>query len=370
MNANPSKRLLSLDVLRGITVAGMILVNTPGSWSYVYAPLKHAPWIGLTPTDLVFPFFMFMMGISTYISLRKYQFRLTAEAGRKLLRRTLVLFALGFLLNLYGQAVFGEGNPLAHVRVLGVLQRFAICYGVAALLALTLKHRYLPFVAIGLLAGYFIFLVLGNGFAYGPDNILSKVDMAVLGPNHLLNDHGIDPEGVLSQLPAIAHVLIGFCCGKWLMQAPDIRQKMLRLFLVGTTLAIGGYLLSYGCPISKKAWSPTFVLVTCGMAAALLALLIEVIDVQGRVRWSRPFDTFGVNPLFLYVFSEALAITLNGITLPFGDGRASLHDIAYQAVLRPLLGDYGGSLAYALLFVFVCWAVGYVLHRKRIYIKI
>ncbi|MDR0939612.1 MAG: heparan-alpha-glucosaminide N-acetyltransferase domain-containing protein [Mediterranea sp.] len=370
MNMEKSKRLLSLDVLRGLTVAGMILVNTPGSWSYVYEPLKHASWMGLTPTDLVFPFFMFMMGISTYISLRKYAFRLTGEAARKILRRAAVLFILGFLLNLYGGAMFGEGNVLEHVRVLGVLQRFAICYAAAALIGLTMKHRHIPYLIAVLLLGYWLILLLGNGFAYDHGNILAIVDRAVLGPNHLLDDHGIDPEGVLSQIPSVAHVLVGFCCGRWLLEAKEVRDKMLRLFLVGTTLALAGYLLSYGCPIGKKAWTPTFVLVTCGMASALLALLIELIDVRGRTRWSRPFETFGVNPLFLYVFSEALAITLDVVPVPFGATGGSLHGFVYAGCLQPLLGNYGGSLAYAVLFVALCWAVGEALRRKGIYIKI
>jgi predicted acyltransferase len=364
-----TKRLQSLDVLRGLTVAGMILVNNPGSWGYVYAPLKHSAWLGLTPTDLVFPFFMFMMGISTYISLRKYNFTFSAAVGKKILRRALVLFALGFLINLYGGA-FGDGNPLAHVRVLGVLQRFAICYAVAAVVGLTMKHRHIPFLIAVLLIGYFLLLLFGNGFAYSPDNILAIVDHSVLGANHLLNDHGIDPEGVLSQIPSVAHVLIGFCCGRWLMETSNISKKMIHLFLIGTSLAIGGYLLSYGCPVSKKAWSPTFVLITCGMASALLALLIEIIDVKGRTKWSRPFDTFGVNPLFLYVFSEVLCVTLDNIPIPFTEGTTTLHGLLYDRWLQPMWGGYGASLIYALLFVFVCWIVGYLLQRKKIYIKI
>jgi predicted acyltransferase len=232
------------------------------------------------------------------------------------------------------------------------------------------KHRRIPYIIVGLLVGYFLLLLFGNGFVYGRGNILAIVDHAVLGPNHLLNDRGIDPEGVLSQIPAMAHVMIGFCCGRWLMEKTDLEKKMLRLLLLGLALAFGGYLLSYGCPISKKAWSPTFVMVTCGLAAGLLALLIWIIDVKGHKAWCRPFETFGVNPLFVYVLSELGAVTLDNISLSYQGRAIDLHSYTDYVLLQPVLGGYGASLAYALLFVIICWAVGKALQKNGIYIKI
>lgn len=365
------KRLLALDVLRGITIAGMIMVNNPGSWGYVYAPLQHAPWIGLTPTDLVFPFFMFIMGISTYISLRKYNFEFSRSAALKILKRTVVIFAIGLGISWFSLLCrTGDVFPFDHIRILGVMQRLALCYGATAIIALIMKHKYIPYLIAFLLIGYFIVLITGNGFEYNTTNILSIVDRAVLGEAHMYKDNGIDPEGVLSTIPSIAHVLIGFCVGKLLMEVKDINEKIERLFLVGTILTFAGFLLSYGCPISKKIWSPTFVLVTCGLASSFLALLVWIIDVKGYTKWSRFFESFGVNPLFIYVMGAALSILLGSITFTYGGETISLHGYIYNVLLRPWLGDYPGSLVFALLFVTLNWCIGYVLYKKKIYIKI
>ena len=387
MNKATSKRLLALDILRGITIAGMILVNTPGSWSYVYAPLRHAQWNGLTPTDLVFPFFMFIMGISTYISLRKYNFEFSHSAALKILKRTIVIFAIGLALAWFSMfcrtwcSLSTEDIPFFsrlgqsvwtfdHIRILGVMQRLALCYGATAIVALTLKHKYIPYLIVTLLAGYFILLVTGNGFEYNSTNILSVVDRAVLGEAHMYNDNGIDPEGLLSTIPAIAHVLIGFCVGKLLMEVKDINEKLERLFLIGTILTFLGFLLSYGCPINKKIWSPTFAIVTCGLGSSFLALLIWIIDVKGYKSWCRFFESFGVNPLFIYVMAGILASLSDNLRVPFEGALTNLHSYIYKAILQPLLGDYPGSLAFALLFIAINWSIGYVLYKKKIYIKI
>ena len=387
MNKTTSKRLLALDILRGITIAGMILVNTPGSWSYVYAPLRHAQWNGLTPTDLVFPFIMFIMGISTYISLRKYNFEFSRSAALKILKRTTVIFAIGLALAWFSMfcrtwcSLSAEEIPFFsrlgqsvwtfdHIRILGVMQRLALCYGATAIVALTLKHKYIPYLIVTLLAGYFILLVTGNGFEYNSTNILSVVDRAVLGEAHMYNDNGIDPEGLLSTIPAIAHVLIGFCVGKLLMEVKDINEKLERLFLIGTILTFLGFLLSYGCPINKKIWSPTFAIVTCGLGSSFLALLIWIIDVKGYKSWCRFFESFGVNPLFIYVMAGILASLSDNIRVPFEGALTNLHSYVYKGILQPLLGDYPGSLAFALLFIAINWSIGYVLYKKKIYIKI
>lgn len=386
-NTTPNKRLLALDVLRGITIAGMILVNNPGSWSFVYTPLGHASWNGLTPTDLIFPFFMFIMGISTYISLRKYNFEFSYTAAWKIIKRTIVIFAIGLGLawlslafrNWYSLADTGLGagvrlwksvSVLENLRILGVLQRLALSYGATAIIALTLKHNKIIYLIVTLLVGYTIILFFGNGFEYNETNIISIVDRAILGASHMYKDNGIEPEGLLSTIPAIAHVLIGFCCGKLLLEVKDVKDKMLRLFLVGTALSFAGFLLSYGCPLNKKIWSPTFVLTTCGLASSFLALLIWIIDVKGYTKWSRFFESFGVNPLFIYVMAGVLSVALVYIRIPSGEGTISLHGYLYSVILQPLLGDYPASLAFALLFVGFCWVIGLILYKKKIYIKI
>ena len=382
-----NQRLLALDVLRGITISGMIMVNNSGNWETTYAPLKHAVWNGLTPTDLVFPFFMFIMGVSSYISLKKYGFEYSRPAIWKIVKRTCVIFAIGLAIAWFSMFC-GKWNSLAdgsvpflsrlgqsvwtfdHLRILGVLQRLALSYGFVAIIALFMKHKYIPYLIASLLVAYILILVFGNGYEYSETSILYIVDRAVLGVNHMYANNIIEPEGILSTIPSIAHVLIGFCVGKWLFSEKDIREKMLRLFLLGTVLAFSGYLLTFGLPINKKIWSPTFVLVTCGLASSLLASLIWVIDVKDHKKWGHFFEAFGVNPLFMYVVAEVFSIILDSIQFTYQGVTTSVQEFIYKAILQPVFGDYLGSLVFALLFVCVVWLSGYVLYKKKIYIKI
>lgn len=376
-------RLLSLDILRGITIAGMILVNNPGSWGSIYAPLRHAEWHGLTPTDLVFPFFMFIMGVSTYMSLRKYDFRLTGASLLKVVRRSVVIFLIGIAIAWLsltlrrissGSGVVEAMINFDHIRMLGVMPRLAICYGVGSLMALSMHRKALAWTVAALLAVYAAVLLLCNGLMFSADNIIAVVDRAVLGEAHMYSDtvDGItlkfDPEGLLSTIPSICHMLIGYLCGAMLMQTTDNSERTLRLFIVGAVLTFAGMLLSYGCPINKKIWSPTFVLTTCGLASTLLALLIWVIDIRGHRRWCRFFESFGVNPLFMYCLGAVLSILFGFISV----GGTSLHAWLYADVWTPLAGGDKvlGSLLYALAFVALNWCVGFILYKKKIYIKI
>lgn len=383
-------RLLALDILRGITIAGMILVNNPGSWGSIYAPLRHAAWHGLTPTDLVFPFFMFIMGVSTYMSLRKYNFTLNAAAAVKILRRTVVIFLIGIaiawfsltLRRISGGEKFTEAIVnFDRIRLLGVMPRLAICYGAGSLLALSFSRKALAWITGLLLAAYGIVLLLCDGLLFADTNIISVIDHKVLGPSHMISDtiDGVtlkfDPEGLFSTIPSIAHMLIGFLCGAMIMAVNDNRDRICRLFIVGTAITFAGLLLDYGMPINKKIWSPTFVLTTCGMAASLLGLLIWVIDIRGYRRWCRFFEVFGINPLFLYCQGAVLSILFGFIKVPFAaaeSGMASVHTWFYKGVCIPAAcGDATlGSLFYALTFVLLNWCVGYVLYKKKIYIKI
>lgn len=383
-----SDRLLSLDILRGVTIAGMILVNNPGSWENIYTPLQHAVWNGLTPTDLIFPFFMFIMGISTFISLRKYKFEFSKLVLRKIIKRTFVIFLIGLGLS-WLSVSFSTYHNLAsdnlsfsdrlvhsisnfeHLRILGVMQRLAITYGATSLIAIFFKHKYIPFFIVITLLGYFILLLFGNGFSPDGNNILAVTDQKVLGLNHMFVEFELDPEGILSTIPSICHVLIGFCCGKLLMEGTkDNTRQMLDLFIVGASLAFLGYLISYGCPINKKIWSPTYVLITCGMGAALLSLLIWIIDVKEYKTWCIPFRAFGVNPLFIYVLAGVLATILEGTYIIKKDTFICVKDYLYEFVLSPLFGDYPASLIYAFAFVSITWFAGYILYKKEIYIKI
>lgn len=377
------KRLLALDILRGITIAGMILVNNPGSWGHIYAPLEHASWNGLTPTDLVFPFFMFIMGVSTYFSLRKYEFKFSASALLKILRRTVVIFLIGMFIAWFGLFLRGTLSGSSfweavlnfdHIRILGVMPRLAICYGAGSLIALWLRHKWLPTFVGALLVIYTVILLCGHGFEFADHNIISIVDHKVLGPDHMYADtvDGVtlkfDPEGLLSTLPSIAHMLIGFICGGWLISIKDNRDRINRLFILGTILTFAGFLLSYGLPINKKIWSPTFVLTTCGLASSFLGLLIWIIDIKGKKKWCRFFEVFGINPLFLYCLGAILSIVMGAIPA----GETTLKGWIYKDVLMPVCCDDAtlASLIFAILFVIVNWLVGLILYKKKIYIKI
>lgn len=386
-----SSRLLSLDILRGITIAGMILVNNPGSWGSIYAPLRHAPWNGLTPTDLVFPFFMFIMGISTYFSLRKYDFKASYSSVWKIVKRTLVILLIGWGIGWFGMFLRGVMNPdvqladavftFDHIRLLGVLPRLALCYGVSAIVALTMKYRHIIWLVGALLVAYTIMLLTGHGYEFSDANIISIVDHKVLGESHMYRDtiDGVslkfDPEGLLSTIPSIAHCLIGFLCGGLIVSTADNRDRCNKLFIVGAVLTFAGFLLSYGLPINKKIWSPTFVFTTCGLASTLLALLIWIIDIRGHRRWCTFFHSFGINPLFLYCLSAVLAICFGAIRVPLAaseTGHVSITTLLYKYTLTPLCGGDTtlASLIYAILFVMLCWSVGYILYKKKIYIKI
>ncbi|MDR0748361.1 MAG: heparan-alpha-glucosaminide N-acetyltransferase domain-containing protein [Tannerellaceae bacterium] len=369
MTQKQTGRLLSLDVMRGITIAGMIMVNNPGSWEYVYAPLRHARWDGLTPTDLVFPFFMFIMGASMYFSLRKYNFTLSKESVFKVLKRTVLIFLVGLGLNLFGNILGGGSAPFEQLRIPGVMQRLALAYGIGSLIGLTINHKYLLHVAGGILVFYWALLAFTGSTVLSPDNIIAVTDRAILGEAHLYTDTmangtriAFDPEGLLSTTGSVAHVLTGFFAGKMILEGKRDNEKIIRnLFMLGTILVFAGLLLSYGCPINKKIWSSTFVLTTCGFGSLLLALLIRTIDINGKKNGTMFFESFGVNPLYLYV-QAALLSTL----------AASVGFKAWMcgSVFVPLLGNYGGSLGWAVFFVALNWLPGYFLYKKQVYIKL
>jgi len=373
--------------MRGITIAGMIMVNNPGTWKYVYAPLLHAKWNGITPTDLVFPFFLFIMGISTYISLKKFNFEPRKDTIIKIIRRTVVIFLCGLALH-WLILVFRTWNGLAaepitndirffkaitnfgHLRISGILQRLAVTYCITALLAIFVKHKYFVHIIVATLLGYFLFLVFGNGFENSEQNIICIIDRALLGKNHLQTGSFIDTGGPFGAIATACNVLIGFWCAKIVIGESDNAKRMLNLFIVGAILTFAGMLLSYGCPLNKTTWTPTYVLFTCGLAATMLSLLIWIIDVKGHKRWSVFFESFGVNPLFIYVFAGVLSTVLGGIRFSSGGKTTNSIDVFYSSVLQPVFGNELGSLVYALLFVGVCWVVGHILYKRKIYIKI
>lgn len=364
-----SERLLALDVMRGITIAGMIMVNNPGSWKYVYAPLRHAAWDGLTPTDLIFPFFMFIMGVSMFFSLRKYDYRWSAQSVSKILKRTALIFLVGFGLNVLVHIGYNGFGDWDEIRIPGVLQRLAIAYGAGSLIGLVVQPKHILAVAAGILVFYGALLGLTGSTTLSENNLIAVVDRLLVGTKHMYHDYladgtriAFDPEGVLSSIGSIAQVLLGFYAGKIIVDSRKNNETTIRnLFILGSILLFAGLLLSYGCPINKKLWSSTFVLVTSGFASLLLALLIWIIDIKGKKKWSLFFEAFGINPLYLYVQGAILAILLD---------ISGISAFLYMDFIRPVFGDFGGSLAWAILFVILNWIPGYWLYKKRIYIKL
>ena len=381
----PEGRLLSLDLLRGITIAGMIMANNPGSWQSVYAPLRHAEWHGLTPVDLVFPFFMFIMGVSMFLSLKKYNWKLTGESVRKILKRSALIFLVGYGLNwfAYGLRHFvslsaspffeqmaGSFFDFTHIRILGVMQRLAIAYLFGSFIGCLIKKpKNIPIVAGGILLFYWILLALGDGFSFSENNVIAVVDRHIVGELRMYSDttlEGVriafDPEGLLSSIGSVGHTLLGFFCGYLIASSKkDNRKAVENLFLFGGLILFAGLLLHYGCPINKKIWSPTFALTTCGFASLLLAQLIWLVDVKGHKKGGRFFESFGINPLFLYVAGSVFAVLF---------GVSGIKSFVYNNLIHRLFGDYFSSLIYAVVYVCFIWIVGWRLYKKQIYIRL
>ena len=351
--------------MRGLTVALMILVNNGGEHNYSF--LEHSKWNGLTPCDLVFPFFLFMVGMSTFISLKKTEFKPSTHVYRKIAKRTILLFLIGLGINWFDMICNGDALDFAHLRIWAVLQRIAICYGVVALLAITLNHRYFIHTIIGLLVVYMGILVFGNGYAYDAStNILAQVDRSIFGINHLYQRSPVDPEGLLSTIPSIAHTMIGFLCCKYISvagQTVESKIKVLKVAgLVMVALGFGLSLIGFG--INKRIWSPSYVFVTCGFASWILGILLQFIDNKPSSKdniLTKGLLAFGMNPLFLYVMSEALAILFGSF-----DIKAEIF-IGIQSVISD---EYVASLTYALFFVAIHAAMGIWMYHRKIFIKL
>lgn len=354
-------RLISLDVVRGITVAGMILVNN--GYGPTFSPLKHAEWNGLSISDLVFPFFLFIMGVSLYISLSKRGFDFTPQKFGKILKRTVILLLLGIAINWLDMAFEGMPGAFGELRFWAVLQRIAVCYIVASVIALTVKHRYILPIAIALLIIYTLIIIFGHGYAPSKEfNIIYKVDAWMIGDAHMYHKSPVDPEGLLSTISALTNVLFGFYCGMKIQQTKPLARKVNYLLIIGSILCLVGLIINYALPFNKRIWSPTFALVTSGFCALLFALIMTAID-RDQIR--NPlitfFRAFGINALILYISSELMAIIF---------GHLGISDLIYEGVSLLIPYPKLTSLLYALIFVMMNSAIAYLLYRKRIYIKL
>jgi predicted acyltransferase len=370
----PSTRLMSLDLFRGATIAGMILVNNAGDDPNSYWALRHAEWNGWTPTDLVFPFFLCIVGVAMAYS---FSSRLRRGETRQqllghILWRGIVLFALGLFLN-----GFPNHYYLSSWRVYGVLQRIAVCYAISGILALWLKRRGWIITAVACLAGYWILMryVPVPGFGVpthdipllDPDrNLVAWLDRKLLAGH--LYEGTRDPEGVISTMPAIATSLLGLLTGDWLRSARTAGQKAAGMFLAGVVGVVAGEVFNLWFPINKKLWTSSYVLLTAGLALILLAVCYWVLDIkQWRGRWTNFFLVFGMNAIAAYVFSEAISHILDGLRSAAGP---DWQESVYERLFAPLGSAANASLLYAVVYVLMCWAAMWVLYRKGIFLKI
>jgi predicted acyltransferase len=377
-----SERLVSLDIFRGATIAFMIIVNNQDE-GVAYWPLKHAQWNGWTPTDLVFPFFLFIVGVALPFSFAS-RLRRCESPGTLLahvVRRGLILFAIGVFLN-----GLGAGFHPDHWRVYGVLQRIAICYVISAVLVLYSSHsasdnRRLAAIAAVCLVGYWLLMryVPVPGFGVpGRDVPLLDPDrnLAAWLDRKLLMGHLYectrDPEGVLSTIPAVATCLLGVLTGQWLRSARDVIQKAMGMFVAGL-IGIGlGELFNLGFPINKKLWTSSYVLSTAGLALMSLALLYWLVDgKRWRGPWTKPFVILGMNAIAAYVFAESLSVFLDRVNLHLASGATmSIGELIYRRWFVPLSTPPNASLFFSIAFLLVCFSAIYVLYRKRIFVKI
>jgi len=355
----PSKvRYASVDVLRGITVAAMLLVNDPGDWGHVWWPLEHAEWNGCTPTDLVFPLFLFIVGVSVSLAIVP---RIEAGAAKApirhaALRRAARIVGLGLLLNLLAWLAI----PDAHLRLPGVLQRIGFCFAGAALLAVDTRPRTRDVVCALLLVGYGVLLLAGGSLEPWV-NIVSRVDSAVFGPFVYITDpatgRGHDPEGLLATLPAFATTLLGMRAGAWL-RAGNTRA----LVVAAVACAIVGWLLQPLWPFNKNLWTPSYVLWTGGVSFALLALFHMLVDRRG---WRLPGRAFGVNAIAAYAGSGLMVYLLIGLGIA-----APLYQVAFASWMTPRFGPYVPSAAWGVAFVAIWWLVVRWMDRRGIYLKV
>lgn len=426
------QRFYSLDVFRGATVALMILVNNPGSWEHIYGPLEHAEWNGLTPTDLVFPFFLFAVGNALAFVLPRLQAGGDGLFWRKVIRRTLLIFAIGLFLNWWpfvrweNDHLAGIGwtwwapisagvggiktatSQLFGIRILGVLQRIALCYFFASIIAYYLKPRGAMLAGMILLLGYWALCYTLGDYTM-PGWFGNPVDRTILGIPHMYNRETyegavqiFDPEGLMSTLPAIVQVIFGYLVGDFILRkgqearnAPEppsytseeIKQEkrnqylytvLTILFVSAVGFLVAGYIWDLSFPVNKRIWTSSYVLVTTGMAILILGTLIYAIEIRGaRGRWTRFFDVFGKNALFVFALSAFLPRGLRLIRIPNGTNAQgepvylSPWNWIYERVYQFIPGDPRlGSVVFALTVILFMWAVCYWLDKKRIYIKV
>jgi predicted acyltransferase len=396
------ERLQSLDVFRGLTIAGMLLVNNPGSWDAIYTPLEHAPWHGWTPTDLIFPFFLFIVGITTHLSLdaRRARGADEAEVTRQIIRRGAIIFFLGFLFNGFPYFTWTDipgvtdpsllhrvGDRLLHWRIMGVLQRIGVAYIAAALISKRTTLRQQIGVIVVLLVGYWLAMtilpvpdtgVIGQLALGSPEHTMAAWwDRALLDwsrfnlGNHLWSGSVTwDPEGIFSTIPAVATALLGIIAGEWIGSRRPLEERLNGLFSAGAIAMMVGLMWNWSFPINKNIWTSSYVVFTAGMACVSLATIMWLVDVKRYDWWTRPFVIYGMNPILAYIGSQLMARLIYSIsTVNYHGKSVALQSAIYESGFASWLEPKNASLAFALSVVLVWYAIVYVLYRKNIFLR-
>ena len=381
------QRYYSLDVFRGATVALMILVNNPGSWGHIFSPLEHASWHGCTPTDLVFPFFLFAVGNAMSFVMPKLALGTANDFWGKVIKRTLLIFAIGLFLN-WSPFVKWSDNHLVfkaweQIRILGVLQRIALCYFFASVIVYYGKSKLSLFIGMMILVIYWVLNILlgAPGHEYSLSGYFGNaIDQSILGVSHIYKGEGVpfDPEGLVSMFPAIVQVILGYLVGEYIQAKGKNFEMLSQVLLTGVVLVLAGWIWDFSFPINKKIWTSSYVLYTTGLAMITLGMFIYLLEFkEAKGKWSHFFDVFGKNPLFIFVLSGFLPRVL--ALLRWVDHTDEKGEPVYTSTLpwfyehicKNINGDLRvGSFIYALCFITFMFSLAYFLDKKKIYIKV
>jgi predicted acyltransferase len=377
----PTERLVSLDVFRGLTVAGMLLVNNPGSWGAIYPPLEHAEWNGWTPTDLIFPFFLFIVGITTHLSLSARRARGDDDAAlrRQVLRRGALIVLIGWALSAFP---YYPLTRLTELRIPGVLPRIGVAYAIAGMLTLNASVKQIVGMLAVLLYGYWFAMTLlpvPGGCEVGalclgePSRTLAAwFDRALLDGHLWKSSKTWDPEGPLSTLPAIGTAMMGVLCGRWIaLKERPLTERLNGMFAVGALLMMAGLMWHWSFPINKSLWTSSYVVFAAGLASVSIATITWIIDVQGVTWWTRPLVIYGVNPIVAFVGSGAMARIIYSLWKVQYDGKEiAVQAAVYKTVFASWLEPRNASLAFAICFVLFWYAVLAVLYRRNWILKV